>query len=133
MKPAKLMSKAKSAKNPVLKPSRLHLKVAAPKPTKKNSPASRKGDSPVREDGVSIRLLAPAARKVCVAGTFNGWSAGANLLSPAEGGEWRVVLPLARGRYEYLLVVDGIWLPDPAACEFVTNEFGGLNSVISVN
>jgi hypothetical protein len=32
-----------------------------------------------------------------------------------------------------LFVVDGTWLPDPAAREAAPNPFGGWNSVLSVN
>ena len=39
---------------------------------------------------------------------------------------------LPPGRYEYLLVADGEWMPDPLAKETVPNQFGGLNSVIRV-
>jgi len=37
------------------------------------------------------------------------------------------------GRYEYLFVVDGQWLPDPNAKESVANPFGGRNSVLRVS
>ena len=34
--------------------------------------------------------------------------------------------------YEYCLVVDGRWMPDPQARETVPNPFGGRNSVLKV-
>jgi hypothetical protein len=34
--------------------------------------------------------------------------------------------------YEYCLVVDGRWIPDPLARETVPNPFGGKNSVLKV-
>jgi hypothetical protein len=39
---------------------------------------------------------------------------------------------LAPGTYEYCLVVDGQWMPDPLAKETVPNPFGGRNSVLKV-
>ena len=36
------------------------------------------------------------------------------------------------GTYEYCLVVDGQWRPDPLAKETVPNPFGGRNSVLKV-
>ena len=36
------------------------------------------------------------------------------------------------GTYEYCLVVDGQWMPDPLARETVPNPFGGRNSVLKV-
>jgi 1,4-alpha-glucan branching enzyme len=79
-----------------------------------------------------LRLVAPAARQVYVAGSFNNWHAAALPLQPA-GGEWVGEVKLAPGRYEYLFVVDGKWLPDPGATEKVPNPFGGFNSLLSVS
>ena len=39
---------------------------------------------------------------------------------------------LPPGNYEYCLVVDGQWIPDPNALETVPNAFGGRNSVLNV-
>jgi len=39
---------------------------------------------------------------------------------------------LAPGTYEYCLVVDGQWMPDPLASETVPNPFGGRNSLLKV-
>ena len=39
---------------------------------------------------------------------------------------------LTPGTYEYCLVVDGHWMPDPLARESVPNPFGGRNSVLNV-
>ncbi len=82
---------------------------------------------------VALKLRAPAAKEVFVAGSFNGWQVGATPLRPDKGGEWQGELKLTPGRYEYLFVVDGTWLPDPAAREAAPNPFGGWNSVLSVN
>jgi 1,4-alpha-glucan branching enzyme len=82
---------------------------------------------------VALTLRAPAAKEVFVAGSFNGWQVGATPLRPAKSGEWQGELKLSPGRYEYLFVVDGTWLPDPAAREAAPNPFGGWNSVLSVN
>jgi hypothetical protein len=39
---------------------------------------------------------------------------------------------LAPGTYEYCLVVDGRWMPDPMAKECVANPYGGRNSILTV-
>ncbi len=134
------MSKPKTkAKSPVNRPTVAAKSRTAPK----SKPAIKKestlgaeeqsvSESP-KNTGIAVQLHAPSARDVCVAGTFNGWNAGADPLSRGDGGEWRRELPLPVGRYEYLFVVDGTWIPDPAAPESVPNEFGGMNSVLSVN
>ena len=49
-----------------------------------------------------------------------------------EGGHWMKELALPPGRYEYRLVVDGEWMPDPLVQETALNHFGGLNSVLKV-
>lgn len=82
---------------------------------------------------VALKLRAPAAKEVFVAGSFNGWQVGATPLRFGKDGEWAGELRLSPGRYEYLFVVDGTWLPDPAAREAAPNPFGGWNSVLSVN
>lgn len=83
--------------------------------------------------GIPIKLVAPAAKEVAVAGTFNNWQASTTPLKPAPGGEWCGEIKLPPGRYEYLFVVDGRWLPDPAAREAVPNPFGGLNSIVRID
>lgn len=82
---------------------------------------------------VALKLHAPDAHRVCVVGSFNNWQVAATPLTPASGGVWSGELKLAPGRYEYLFVIDGSWLPDPTAREAVQNPFGGFNSVMRVN
>ena len=86
-----------------------------------------------KSNGIPLKFVAPAAKQVFVVGTFNNWQTAATPLKPAPSGEWRGELKLAPGRYEYLFVVDGEWLPDPAARETTPNPFGGANSVVCVD
>jgi hypothetical protein len=69
---------------------------------------------------------------VLVAGSFNGWKPEATPLTPLGNGRWTGSLDVKPGKYEYLFVVDGNWMPDPNATESVANPFGGLNSVLTV-
>jgi hypothetical protein len=39
---------------------------------------------------------------------------------------------LAPGTYQYKFVIDGTWCADPECADFVQNEHGTLNSVITV-
>ena len=82
---------------------------------------------------VALELLEPAASKVFVAGTFNGWKPEVTPLIPLGNGRWKGDLQLRPGRHEYLFVVDGQWRPDPNARETVANPFGGRNSVITIS
>jgi hypothetical protein len=79
---------------------------------------------------VSLQLIRPDAKQVCVAGSFNEWKPEQTPLKPAGDGRWVGDLAVNPGRYEYLFVVDGQWLPDPNAIESVRNPFGGMNSVL---
>jgi 1,4-alpha-glucan branching enzyme len=82
---------------------------------------------------VSLELVKPGAKHVCVAGSFNGWTPEKTPLVPAGNGRWVGDLAVKPGRHEYLFVVDGQWLPDPNAKESVQNPFGGKNSVLLVS
>ena len=81
---------------------------------------------------VHFEYTHPTATTVCVAGTFNQWKPEAKTLRNAGAGHWMKETALAPGTYEYCLIVDGQWLPDPRAQETVPNPFGGRNSVLKV-
>jgi 1,4-alpha-glucan branching enzyme len=74
----------------------------------------------------------PTATTVCVAGTFNDWRPEAKPMHLFGNGSWKKETALAPGTYEYCLVVDGEYMPDPLALETVPNPFGGRNSVLKV-
>ncbi len=81
---------------------------------------------------VRLEFTRPVASTVFVAGTFNEWHPAATPMTPIAEGRWTKQLRLPPGRYEYCLVVDGEWMPDPLATESVPNPFGGINSVLQV-
>lgn len=81
---------------------------------------------------VPVKFSAPAAEEVSLVGSFNDWDVGATPLRSSRDGEWRAEVKLAPGRYEYLFVVDGKWVPDPNAGQTTPNPFGGVNSVLVV-
>jgi hypothetical protein len=54
-------------------------------------------------------------------------------MSASSHGHWQKDLELPPGVYEYALIVDGHWKPDPHCAEKKENPFGGLNSVIRVS
>lgn len=74
----------------------------------------------------------PTAQRVCFAGSFNGWDPSAVPMVAAGQGRWVADLRLPPGPWEYLLVVDGQWLFDPNAKDYMPNVFGGMNAVIDV-
>ena len=81
---------------------------------------------------VRLEFERPAVATVFVAGSFNEWRPTATPMIPIAEGRWIKRLRLPPGRYEYCLVVDGEWMPDPLAVESVPNPFGGSNSVLHV-
>ena len=81
---------------------------------------------------VRFEFTDPAATTVCVAGSFNHWQPEHKALHSSGAGNWWKVTALAPGTYEYCLIVDGRWIPDPQARESVPNPFGGRNSVLHV-
>jgi len=81
---------------------------------------------------VRFEFTSPTAKSVCLAGTFNHWQPEAKTLHSTGTGIWWKETALATGTYEYCLVVDGHWMPDPLARESVANPFGGRNSILHV-
>ena len=99
---------------------------------KKNRPTKINGSGlPVRT--VHVEFVQQAATKVCIAGTFNDWRPGVTPMVSLGEGRWIKELVLPPGVYEYRLVVDGEWMPDPRAIETAPNPFGEMNSVLKVN
>lgn len=74
----------------------------------------------------------PTARVVCIAGTFNDWKPERKPMHAMGDSYWVGQTILSPGTYEYCLVVDGQWIPDPLARETVANPYGGRNSVLKV-
>ena len=72
------------------------------------------------------------AESVFIAGTFNDWQPYTSPMVRLEEGRWAKDLVLTPGDYEYCLVVNGRWIPDPRAIETAPNPFGGVNSVCRV-
>jgi 1,4-alpha-glucan branching enzyme len=81
---------------------------------------------------VSFALVRPGASRVSVCGDFNGWATSATPLKRHEDGHWETTVALAPGQYQYKFMVDGEWVPDPAAQKSVANQYGSFNSVVEV-
>jgi len=81
---------------------------------------------------VALVVSAPEARDVRVTGDFTQWTTQGVRLSHDGKGEWRTVLPLVPGEYEYRLLVDGAWQDHAGAIDRVANPFGSENCVLKV-
>jgi 1,4-alpha-glucan branching enzyme len=82
-----------------------------------------------RSHRVHFEFSFPAAESVFIAGTFNDWQPRVTPMIALGQGRWAKDLALSPGDYEYRLVVDGQWQPDPLGAETVPNPFGGVNSI----
>lgn len=82
---------------------------------------------------VTFQIRAEGASQVFLAGEFNGWSDTAQPVGDDDGdGVFTVTLDLDPGTYQYKYVVDGTWMPDPAATQGADDSFGGQNSIVEV-
>ena len=81
---------------------------------------------------VRFEFTDTAASTVSVAGTFNDWQPDSKPMHAIGSGHWLKETALSPGIYEYCLVVDGQWRPDPQARETVPNPYGGRNSILVV-
>jgi len=86
----------------------------------------------VTSRGVRFRADFPSARTVCLTGSFTAWSAEGQPLARRPDGLWECELPLPPGAHEYRYIVDGAWSEDPHNAESVPNEFGSVNSLVTV-
>lgn len=73
-------------------------------------------------------------KSVAVAGTFNGWNAGANLMKvDADGRTWRIRLQLTTGQHQYKFVLDGgTWVVDPKSKDNRDDGNGNTNSFLTL-
>ena len=81
---------------------------------------------------VCLQFSHSTATAVAIGGSFNDWKPAITPMMLLREGTWAKVLSLPPGKYEYLFVADGKWLPDPAARATVPNPFGGVNCVLEV-
>jgi hypothetical protein len=80
---------------------------------------------------VRFTLVAAGAQKVAVAGDFNGWDPQNSPLVDSDGrGSFVGSVRLPPGDHEYMFVVDGQWVTDPAAAERRPDGFGRDNAIL---
>lgn len=77
-----------------------------------------------------LRVLAPAATLVELAGDFTQWRPVR--LEPERGGWWFTILTIAPGTHEAAVRVDGGTWRAPPGLTGITDEFGGQSGVLIV-
>ena len=83
-----------------------------------------------------VDFLLPAApgKNVYVAGSFNDWEpSNSQMHYQVEQNCYLLSIELAPGSYEYKFVIDGEWYLDEGNDNFAANDFGTLNSCLTVN
>lgn len=80
---------------------------------------------------VNLEYKDVPGKSVAVAGSFSDWQP--KTMSDKNGdGVYRCRLLLTPGEYQYKFLVDGEWRSDAMNADFVPNEYGSLNSVLTV-
>lgn len=98
-----------------------------------NLVAPHRSEGALKPVPVRFEFKDPTALSVAVAGSFNDWDPKKHSLHHNGDGLWVRDAKLDPGQYEYCMVVDGHWMPDPAARDSRPNPFGGRNSVLTVS
>ncbi len=82
---------------------------------------------------VSFSLTREPGQKIFLAGSFNDWEQELLAMVYDENSNtYTAEVTLPCGCYEYKFVVNGEWITDPDNQNFSANDFGTLNSVISI-
>jgi hypothetical protein len=82
---------------------------------------------------ISFLYKNPHAETVCIVGSFNAWTIGADPLVKGDGGEWKGTLRLPIGVHQYMYVIDGkMWVTDPKARRVLDDGFGRINGLVEV-
>jgi len=77
----------------------------------------------------TFKFQSSNAKKVFVAGDFNGWNPS-SLPMIKDGDTWIFKVYLSPGKHRYKFVADGEWIKDPANKLWEENEWGTGNSLV---
>lgn len=72
------------------------------------------------------------AKKVILAGSFNGWNEHKELMV-LKNGSWISTLDLPGGKQTYKFIIDGKWITDPKNPLKEDDGYGNINSVLFVH
>lgn len=86
-------------------------------------------DESAAQTSTPFSFAAPNARKVSLAGNFNGWNPADMPMYRGSDGVWYLTISLMPGLHEYRFVADGIWKDDPTAQQKIVNAMGSENCV----
>ena len=96
---------------------------------------SQTSDSQVVPGKVPVKFtyqpLIGGKHQVFISGDFNSWSESETPMKENDG-IYEITLHLKQGKYGYKFIVDGQWMADENADEFIDDGFGGKNSIVFV-
>ncbi|HMP88898.1 MAG TPA: ankyrin repeat domain-containing protein [Kiritimatiellia bacterium] len=92
---------------------------------------SRDQRSPSAIKVITFHYTNSAARRVHLAGEFNGWNTSSLPLTKNDQGIWTREVRLSPGEYGYKFIVDNDWIADPAN-ELTKEVAGAINSLIRI-
>ena len=82
---------------------------------------------------VTFSLSEKPELKIFLAGSFNDWEQEQlPMIYDENSKRYTAEVMLSCGCYEYKFVINGEWITDPDNQNFSANDFGTLNSVISI-
>ena len=85
----------------------------------------------VNGDWAEFRFYRPHARRVHLAGDFNGWRHGELQMSMVGDGYWFARLRLPPGEFKFRYCADGEWYADYASFGVEPGRFG-MDSIVRV-
>ncbi len=72
------------------------------------------------------------AKKVFLVGDFNNWDQKKHPMKKFKSNKWKREVKIPVGEYKFKYLVDGIWMNDPNAHKYVSNIYGGEDSVVVI-
>ncbi len=108
--------------------------IATPRTVDQHAPViSSTSQSVPAEVMAHFEISLANVQQVALVGDFNGWDTDKNLLTRTTAATWKIDLPIAKGSYQYLFLIDGtLWKTDPTRETRVPDGFGGFNTVIEL-
>lgn len=111
----------------------LIVEIAPPPPTRRSVQQSHLFGVRPTTNGILFVQPDDGARSITIAGDFNGWSSIATpMRRNVDAGVFEALIPIAAGRHQYRLIVDGVWQADPYNPHQQRNEYGEPNSLLIV-
>ncbi len=85
-----------------------------------------------RQSPVLVKVYAPEAKQVQVAGSFNHWNPASHPMHKNSEGWWELQLELSPGIHRYVYLIDGKSVTPSDADRLVDDGFGGQNGILQI-